>query len=246
MAPRSDASGAVAPRTSPRRRRSPPRKAEPAALPESDMNGAPAAEASPGKDAPAPAPTLEDVQLAWQAGALDEVVALARASGDPAALRLADRARRFARAVVRARHAPGLAAVPALEEALGIAEEIGRRAPAVDEVRERLAGLHRAAAERAFRSGDRKGALRHVEEALATRPGDREASKLRQTLAAEAATVHREAYALQHLDRARAAALAEEAALLALPGDPVGERARALAARLRGEAPEADVDSAGW
>src|SRR5690606_31464470 len=145
---------------------------------------------------------VERLWAAWEAGALQDVQALASRARDPAAARIGALARRFERAVRRARQARGLAAVPALEEALGIAEEIGRRSLAADEVRGALAALHVEAAEAAIAAGDWEGALHHGEQALAIRPGSREAGALRARLAERAGAFYREAYALPRLDPA--------------------------------------------
>lgn len=181
----------------------------------------------------APDDLVERLWAAWEAGALQDVQALASRARDPAAARIGALARRFERAVRRARQARGLAAVPALEEALGIAEEIGRRSLAADEVRGALAALHVEAAEAAIAAGDWEGALHHGEQALAIRPGSREAGALRARLAERAGAFYREAYALQHLDPAEAIRLAERARLLAAPGGEVADKAARLAARLR-------------
>jgi len=183
----------------------------------------------------ASADRLERMWAAWDAGALDELAAAGWGATDREVRRLALLAERFARALEEARGARGVAAVPALERALGIAEEVGRDAPLVQEVRRTLAGHHRAAARRAAEQGDWRGAVHHCEQALAVLPHDAEARTLRAQLATRARAIYLESYALQHLDPAGALRLAEVAALVAMPGDPEREKATALAARLREE-----------
>ncbi len=207
----------------------------------------PSAPASPPRERAAveaePVSLLPVLRAAWEAGALDEAVALGREAAAVEAQHFASRVERFARALSRVRESRGVAAAPALEEALGWAEEIGGNAPQVVEVRRALAALHRSAAHRAEEGGDLRGALHHCEQALAVLPGDPEAAAIRKRLAGSAGPIFLEGYALQHLDPAGALQRFELAARLALPGDPWAAKAAAWTERLR--RPASPVEAAG-
>ena len=206
------------------------KRAEVALLPRRQEGGRRARRAVPEGEKP-----IGRMWAAWEAGAFDDLAAAGWGASDLEVRRLALLAERFGRALAEARAARGVAAVPALERALGLAEEIGRDAPHVREVRHALAAHHRVAARRATDQGDLRGAVHHCEQALAVLPQDGEARALRSQLGTKARTLFLEGYALQHLDPSGALRLAELAALVATPGDVDGEKAADLAARLREE-----------
>jgi hypothetical protein len=186
---------------------------------------------------PARNETLELVRSAWDAGAYEDAATIGAHAADVGARRLGSLAARFGRALAKARGRTGVAAAPALEEALGIAEEIGRPAPPVDDVRRTLAALHVAAAGKAEAGGDLGGALFHCEQAAAVLPAHPETRNLRQRLAARAREIYLEGYSLEELDPATALRRFELAARLGGPGDPWAAKATARADRLRRDAP---------
>lgn len=179
---------------------------------------------------------LDLVQAAWDAGEWEEAAAIGSGSRELEPRRLGVLAGRFGRALERARGLRGVAAAPALEEALGIAEEIGRHSEAARDVRRMLAALHREAATSAEARSDVQAALFHVEQALAVLPGDPASRAVRSLLATRSRAVYLEGYALQDLDPAAALRRFDLAVRLGGASDTWSRKAAARAARLRGEA----------
>ena len=184
---------------------------------------------------------LDLVRGAWDAGAYEDAAAIGGRAHDLEARRLGALARRFGRALVRARERRGVAAAPALEEALAVAEEIGRPAPPVDEVRRMLASLHREAAATAERAGNLESALFHCEQAIAVLPSDAASRGMRGRLGARARDVYLEGYSIQELDPVGALRRFDLAVRLGGGGDPWAAKAAARAAQLRGGPPVAEA-----